>query len=59
MNAADLLCMQECRQTRDQANGHVVYSNILLIELSSPSVNSVVYVKADLRLMDLAFNQKF
>ena len=59
MNAADLLCMQECRQTRDQANGHVVYSNILLIELSSPSVNIVVYVKADLRLMDLAFNQKF
>ena len=36
MNAADLLCMQECCQTRDRANGHLVYSNILLIELSSP-----------------------
>ena len=59
MNAADLFCMQECRQTRDQGHGHVVYRNILLIELSSPSVNSVVYVKADLRLMDLAFNPKF
>ena len=59
MNAADLLCMQECRQTRDRANGHLVYSNTLLIELSSPSVNSVVYVKADLRLMNLAFNPKF
>ena len=32
---------------------------LLLIELSSPSVNSVVYVKADLRLMNLAFNPKF
>ena len=59
MNAADLLCMQECRQTRDRANGHLVYSNTRLIELSSPSVNSVVYVKAVLRLMNLAFNPKF
>ena len=31
----------------------------LLIELSSPSVYRVVYVKADLRLMNLAFNPKF
>ena len=41
-NAADLLCMQECRQTRDRTNGHLVDSNTLLIELSSPSVKSVV-----------------
>ena len=54
MNAADLLCMQECRQTRDGTNGHLVDSNTLLIELSSPSVKSVVYDKADLRLMNLA-----
>ena len=59
MIAADLLCMQECHQTRDRANGHLVYSNTLLIELSSPSVNSVVYVKANLRLMNLAINPKF
>ena len=39
--------------------GILVYSNTLLIELSSPSVNSVVYVKADLRLMNLALNPKF
>ena len=26
MNAADLLCMQECRQTRDRTNGHLVDS---------------------------------
>ena len=38
---------------------HELYSNTLLIELSSPSVNSVVYVKADLKLMNLAFNPKF
>ena len=44
-NAADLLCMQECCQTRDRTNGHLVDSNTLLIELSSPSVKSVVYVK--------------
>ena len=43
-NAADLLCMQKCRQTRDRTNGHLVESNTLLIELSSPSVKSVVYV---------------
>ena len=49
MHAADLLCMQECRQTRIRTNGHLVDSNALLIELSSPSVKSVVYVKADLR----------
>ena len=38
MNAADLLCMQECRQTKDRTNGHLVDSNTLLIELSSPLV---------------------
>ena len=59
MNAADLLYMQECRQTRNRANGHLVDSNTQLIELDSPSVKSVVYVKADLRLMNLAFNPKF
>ena len=59
MNAADLLYMQECRQTRDRTNGHLVDSSTLLIELSSPSVKSVVYVKADLRLMNLVFNPKF
>ena len=59
MNAADLLCMQECRQARDRTNGHLVDSNTLLMELSSLSVNSVVYVKADLRLMNFAFNPKF
>ena len=31
MNAADLLCMQECRQTRDQANGHLVYAHWLIV----------------------------
>ena len=49
MNAAYLLCMQECRQTRERNNGHLVDSNTLLIELGSLSVKSVVYVKADLR----------
>ena len=49
MNTADLLCMQECRQTRDRTNGHLVNSNTLLIEISSLSVKSVVYAKADLR----------
>ena len=43
MNAANLLRMKECRQTRDQTNGYLVDSNTLLIELSSPSVKSVVY----------------
>ena len=52
MNAADLLCMQEFRKTRDRTNGHLVDSNTLLIELSSPSVKSVVYVEADLGLMN-------
>ena len=33
--------MQECRQTRDRTNGHLVDSNTLLIELSSPLVKSV------------------
>ena len=59
MNATDLLCMQEFRQTRDRTNGHLVDSNTLLIELSSPSVKSVVYVEADLRLMNLAFHPTF
>ena len=54
MNAAYLLCMQECRQTRALTNGHYVDSKALLIKLSSPSVKSVIYVKADLRLMNLA-----
>ena len=45
MNAADLLCMQECRQTRDRTNGHLVDSNTLLMELSSPSVKRGVYIK--------------
>ena len=59
MNTADLLCIQECRQTRDRTNDHLVDSHTLLIELSSPSVKSVVYVKADLRLMHVALNPKF
>ena len=59
MNVAGLLCMQECRQTRDRTNGHLVDSNSQLIELSSPSVKSVVYAKADLRLMNVALNPKF
>ena len=60
MNAAYLLCMQECRQTKDRTNGHLVDSNTLLIELSSPLViKSFVYVKADLRFMNLALNPKF
>ena len=59
MNAADLLCMEECRQTRDRTNGRLVDSNTLPIELSNPSVKSVVYVKADLRLMIVALNQSF
>ena len=54
MNAAYVLCMQECRQTRARTNGHLIDSNTLLIELSSPSVKSVIYVKADLRLMNMA-----
>ena len=59
MNAADLLCMQECRQTRDRTNGHLVDSNTLLIEFRSPSVKRVIYVKADMRLMNVALNPKF
>ena len=59
MNTVDLLCMQECRQTRDRTNGHLVDSHNLLIELSSPSVKSVVYIKVDLRLMKVALNPKF
>ena len=51
--------MQECRQTRDRTNGYLVDNNTQLIELSSPSVNSVVYVKADLRLMNVALNPSF
>ena len=27
INAADLLCIQECRQTRDRTNGHLINSN--------------------------------
>ena len=59
MNAADLLCTEECRQNRDRTNGHLVDSNTLLIELSKPSVKSGVYVKADLRLMIMALKQSF
>ena len=59
MNAADLSCMQECRHTRDRTNDHLVDCNTQQIDLSSPSVKSVVYVKADLRLMNVALNQKF
>ena len=58
MNAADLLYMQECLQTRDGTNGHLVDSNTQLIELSSLSVKSVVYVKADSRLMNVALSSK-
>ena len=59
MNAVDLLCMQKCRQTRDRTNGHLVDSNTQLIEFSSPKVKSVIYVKADLRLINVALNPKF
>ena len=59
MNAATLSCMKEGLQTRDQTNDHLVDSNTLLIELSSPSVKRVVFVKADLRLMIVALNPKF
>ena len=44
MNAADLLCMQECRQTRDRTNGHLVDSNTLLMELSNLSVKAAYSV---------------
>ena len=57
MNATDLSCMQECRQTRDRTKGHLVDSNTLLIELSSPSVKSVAV--SNLRLMNVASNPKF
>ena len=53
MNAADLLCMQECRQTRDRTNSNMIDSKTLPIELC------LVYVKADLRLMNVALNPKF
>ena len=59
MNVADLLCMQECRQTRDRTNGHLVDSNTQLIELSCQWVKSVIYIKADLRLMNVTLNPKF
>ena len=49
----------KCRQTRDQTNGHLVDGNTQLIELISPSVKSVLYVKADLRLMNVALNPNF
>ena len=51
MNAADLSCMQEIRQTRDRTNGHLFDSNTLLIKLSSPSVKSVEL--SNLRLMNV------
>ena len=38
----------------DQGSNHT-----LLIELSSPSVKSVVYIKVDLRLIKVALNPKF
>ena len=59
MNATYLLCVQVCRQISDRTNRHLVDSNTLLIELSSPSVKSVVYVKADFRLVNVALNPKF
>ena len=59
INAANVLCMKEYRQTRDRTNGHLVDSNTLLIEKSSSSIKKVVYVKADLRLMNVALNPKF
>ena len=59
MNAANLLCMQECRQTRDRTNGHLVDRYTQQIELSSLTVKSVVSVKEDLRLMNVALNPKF
>ena len=59
MNTADLLCIRECRQTRGRTYGHLVDSNTQLIELSCQSVKSVVYVEADLRLMNEALNPKF
>ena len=58
MNAAGLLYRQECRQTRDRANCHLLDSNTRLIQLSSPSVKSVVYVKTDLRFKNVTLNPK-
>ena len=49
--------MQECRQTRDRTNGHLVDSNTLLIELSSQLVKSVEV--SNLRLIYVALNPKF
>ena len=49
--------MQECRQTRDRTNGHLVGSNTLLIELSSQLVKSVEV--SNLRLIYVALNPKF
>ena len=43
----------------DRTNGHLVDSHTRLIELSSPSVKSVVYVKADFGLMHVALIQSF
>ena len=59
INAANLLCIKEYRQTSNRTNGHLVDRNTLLIEKSSSSVKSAVYVKADLRLMNVALNPKF
>ena len=49
------------RMSSDQGsyNGHLVDSYTQLIELNSPSVKSVVYAKADLRLMNVALRPKF
>ena len=42
------------RMLSDQGTNHT-----LLIELSTPSVKNVVYIKVDLRLMKVALNPKF
>ena len=49
------------RMSLDQESNQwpMVDCNTLLIELSNPSVKSVIYVKADLRLMIVALNQSF
>ena len=44
---------------QERTNDHLVDSYTLLIVLSNPSVESVVYVKADSRLMIVALNQSF
>ena len=59
MNAANFLCIEEDRQARNRTNCHLVDSTTLLIKLSSPSAKSILYIKSDLRLMNVALNPKF